>query len=280
MVISKRDENGNCIITEEGNTVNDWIISQISFNGKNNIVVVEKNVNMINSRILFEGEGNVVYLSSSVHPYLLNITLYNDSVFYIGKNNYINGKINAILSEQKHLIIGNDGLFSFGIWIRLADPHLIYDIKTRKRNNLSRSVFLGDHVWVGQGAMILKGTQVGSGGIIGAMALVSGKKVPSNTVWAGNPAKQVKEDIFYTGKCVHRYRKEQTEQSMLYEQDEYIFSADGCMRMEEIDEALTRCNSSDERLQYLLDKIVLNNNKNRFFIKKLSGKTKSWFRCR
>lgn len=78
------------------------------------------------------------------------------NTLYIGKNNYFNGKLNLILSERKHIVIGDDGLFSFGIWLRTADPHLIYSCETHERINPSKNILIGDHVWIGQGSLVLK----------------------------------------------------------------------------------------------------------------------------
>lgn len=49
---------------------------------------------------------------------------------------------------------------------------------------------IGNNVFLGQSSIILMGTEIGDNVIIGAGAVVSGK-IPSNTVWAGNPARQV-----------------------------------------------------------------------------------------
>jgi len=46
--------------------------------------------------------------------------------------------------------------------------HLIYDVESHKHVSSSKSTFTGDHVWVGINATIWKGTQIGSGAIIGA----------------------------------------------------------------------------------------------------------------
>ena len=51
-------------------------------------------------------------------------------------------------------------------------------------------VIIGDNVFVGYKACILKNTKIGNNVIIGARAVVKGH-VPSNTVWAGVPAKQI-----------------------------------------------------------------------------------------
>ena len=169
-------ENGNRILGEASQLVN----SKIAFHGKGNILICEQSVRIVNSTISFNGSNSIVYLSQSRHHYYLSASLYNNSTLYIGKNSFLNGTLNIILSEQKHCLIGNESLISWGIWIRTADPHLVYDSRTNQRINPSKSVFIGDHVWIGQSAMLLKGTQIDSGSIIGAASLVAGKKVPYN----------------------------------------------------------------------------------------------------
>jgi acetyltransferase-like isoleucine patch superfamily enzyme len=55
-----------------------------------------------------------------------------------------------------------------------------------------RPVVIGDDVWIGAGALILKGVQVGDRAVIGARAVVT-RDVPPDTVVAGNPARVVKQ---------------------------------------------------------------------------------------
>lgn len=52
-------------------------------------------------------------------------------------------------------------------------------------------VRIGNHVWVGANAMILKGVEIGDNAIIGAGSVVY-NSVPANTIVLGNPAKIVK----------------------------------------------------------------------------------------
>jgi acetyltransferase-like isoleucine patch superfamily enzyme len=54
-----------------------------------------------------------------------------------------------------------------------------------------RPVVIGDDVWVGTGAMILKGVTVGDRSVIAARSVVS-SDVPADVVVAGNPARVVK----------------------------------------------------------------------------------------
>ena len=73
---------------------------------------------------------------------------------------------------------------------------------------------MGDHVWLGQTATVLKGTQVDSGSIIGAMSLVAGKRIGHNESWGGNPARRLGDGVFWERSCVHNWQQEQTEASM------------------------------------------------------------------
>lgn len=51
---------------------------------------------------------------------------------------------------------------------------------------------IGNHVWIGMRAVILKGVTIGDGAVVAAGAIVT-KDVPAGAVVAGNPARVVKE---------------------------------------------------------------------------------------
>lgn len=245
--IIKCDINNNKILGNNP-TINSSIIN---FKGKNNILFCEENVILYNSTLNFNGNNSIIYLSSNKHKYILNIDIYNNSILFLDENNYMNGKLNIILSEMKNVIIGKDCLFSFGIYMRLADPHLIYDIETKTRKNLSKSIFIGDHVWIGKNSMILKGTHIGSGSIIGAMSVVSNKQIASNTIWGGNPAKELKRNVFFLGDCVHRYTEKETNEKMLCNSDKYIYKENGEIQdFNKIDEKINSIQSIEEKIDF------------------------------
>ena len=240
--------------------------ASIAFAGKNNVLLVEPGVK-IEGKVRFQGDNSLVALSSNKHTYCLNLTLYNNCSFVMGSDNYLNGTLNVIVSEERHVLIGSGGLYSFGIWIRTADPHLVYDSTTLQRINPSKDVLIGDHVWLGQSSFILKGTTIGSGSIVGAMGVVAGKTIPSNTSWAGNPAKQIASDIFWDGRCVHSWTKTETAANQLYKSRNYIYKQEGpaiglrnlADELHGADKALERANLCEK---HLLD----NSNPNRFAI--------------
>lgn len=62
----------------------------------------------------------------------------------------------------------------------------------RWRHARSAPVTIGDNVWIGEYAAVMKGVTIGEGAVIAAHAVVT-KDVPAYTVAAGNPARVVKE---------------------------------------------------------------------------------------
>lgn len=105
---------------------------------------------------------------------------------------------------------------SYDVLIRNSDAHLIYSCSDGQRVNSTKSVYIGDHVWIGQYVNILKNTQIDSGSIIGASSVVAGKQIPHNSVWAGSPLRQIKNEVFWDGTCNYNFTEEITESSIDY----------------------------------------------------------------
>ena len=59
---------------------------------------------------------------------------------------------------------------------------------------MSAPIHIGNHVWVGVRAIILKGVTIGDGAIIAAGSVVT-RDVPANTLVGGVPAKIIKDNI-------------------------------------------------------------------------------------
>lgn len=58
----------------------------------------------------------------------------------------------------------------------------------------SRPIHIGNHVWIGRSAIILKGVTIGDGAIIGAGSVVT-RDVPPRCLAVGNPARVIKENV-------------------------------------------------------------------------------------
>jgi galactoside O-acetyltransferase len=107
---------------------------------------------------------------------------------------------------HSEITIGDDVIISWGVTIVDHDSHsIIWDHRSRDVRDWMRGekdwshvsiapVIIGDKVWIGFGATVLKGVKVGAGAVIGAGAVVT-KDVPEYTVVAGNPARVVRRII-------------------------------------------------------------------------------------
>ncbi len=94
----------------------------------------------------------------------------------------------------KSIRIGRHCLFSTGVHCYDLDGHPL-DAGLRRAGcptppDAIAPIIIGDDVWVGNGALILKGVQIGDRAIIGARSVVT-KDVPADTIVAGNPARVV-----------------------------------------------------------------------------------------
>ena len=246
--------------------------SSIEFKGTGNILFCEKNVRLKNSKLVFNGSNAVMALGGSRHFYIANITVNNNCSALLGRNIYFNGVLNATASEERSIVIGDECLVSFGVWMRTADPHLVYDASSHERINPSKDVIIGDHVWIGQNALILKGSMIGSGSIIGGMAVVSGKRIGSNSSWAGNPAKLISSGLFWERSCVHTWQAKETEAHSTYPSDEFLFSPDeSTLSARELSARLHDHATSQEKLDYWLSISYDNAPHNRFAVSAEQG---------
>lgn len=102
------------------------------------------------------------------------------------KSGYMN--FNSTIMVDKKITIGEYVCIASGVVIRDSDSH-----KTKEEGN-TKEIKIGNHVWIGTNAIILKGVTIGDNAVIAAGAVVT-KDVPSNCIVAGVPAKIIKKNI-------------------------------------------------------------------------------------
>lgn len=111
----------------------------------------------------------------------------------IGNDTFIGHQVS--LNVGRSITIGNHCLIAGGVRISDNDGHPLNHVD--RMNHLPppmdsvREVRIGDNVWIGSEAVILKGVSVGDRAVIGTRAVVT-KDVPPDTVVAGNPARVIK----------------------------------------------------------------------------------------
>ena len=87
-------------------------------------------------------------------------------------------------------MLGDGVMMANGSYVTDSDWHTLYDRTARAPE--PTPVHIGDNVWLGDHATVLKGVTIGENSVVAAQAVVT-RDMPANVVVAGNPARVVKE---------------------------------------------------------------------------------------
>jgi acetyltransferase-like isoleucine patch superfamily enzyme len=169
----------------------------VARNGK---LIINNNA-FLNIGYTWEGM-NPGYTTFKIHEnssLILNgdFTAYSGSTISVNKgatlmieNGYINN--NSEINCYNFIKIGKNCTISESVIIRDCDNHLIEGNK-----NTSAPITIGDNVWIGLRAIILKGVTIGDGSVVAAGAIVN-KNVPPYSLVGGVPAKVLRSNIKWT----------------------------------------------------------------------------------
>ncbi len=154
-------------------------------------------VHLYMSEIEIHGVNNNVVISGGAEGKLNLLIKGNDCTVRIGKGTTIAGANLCCMGKGNALIIGEECMLADGLEIWNTDSHFVMDAHTGQAINNSKPVVVGNHVWVGKGAVILKGTTIGDGSIIGMHTVVT-KDVPANAICVGNPGTVKKSGVTWS----------------------------------------------------------------------------------
>jgi len=132
------------------------------------------------------------------------LTILENGKITIGNYTLIGAR--SVIQAWDKVEIGSYTMISPDVWIQDNNSHSIYakdrykdmlgsrdfnDIGTDNTNAAHKPITIGNHVWIGRRAIILKGVTIGDRSVVAASAVVT-HDVPSDTIVAGNPARVVK----------------------------------------------------------------------------------------
>jgi len=107
------------------------------------------------------------------------------------------GMSNVAINCYESITIGNHVKLGGGVGIYDTDFHSLdykvrADYKLDLQSKVTKPVTIGDNAFIGAHAVIMKGVSIGERAIIGTGSVVT-KDIPSDEIWAGNPAKFIKK---------------------------------------------------------------------------------------
>ena len=121
--------------------------------------------------------------SRKVRPWFLrraNVNLKDYKTVFVG------GGCVFDTNHPENIFIGNYTYITNGVVI------LTHYYSTRERKFFVGNVNIGDNVFIGCNTVICKSVTIGENSVIGAGSIIT-KDIPANQMWAGNPAKFIKQ---------------------------------------------------------------------------------------
>jgi acetyltransferase-like isoleucine patch superfamily enzyme len=127
------------------------------------------------------GDGSIIdYQTYFRYPWKISV----------GKGVWINRGCEfygSMLAGNAHITIGDHCAFAPRVRVLSAT----HDYRHLDLPDTAASVTIGHHVWIGAGATILPGVNIGDGAVVAAASVVT-RDVAPFTIVAGNPARFVK----------------------------------------------------------------------------------------
>ncbi|MCL2481867.1 MAG: hypothetical protein FWF43_00320 [Propionibacteriaceae bacterium] len=240
--------------------------SVIEFQGEGNTLIAlppagrgvasEWNTTLRSASIKFLGNQSIVMLAPSKWAYCIDVRIFSECSLCCGDNffNPRGGAMSFTVGEHSNVLMGSGGRVASRVQLVTSDQHPLYDMTSMTRINPSRSVLVGDKVWLGKDSLIMKGTQLGTGSTVAARALVAGKRVPSYSLWGGVPAQQLREHVFSLGLYVDSLTPQETER-VATQDSNYVFSKfheQRTLNFDEVDGQIRSLTDIDEKISFLM----------------------------
>lgn len=169
----------------------------IAITGNSNKIYIELPTKFISTSIIMNGDNNYFSIKPTRHRFIRHTSfgMENGGIITLGGGISVYRNLNVVAKSGKRVDIGDECMFARDIIIRNNDGHTITDTITGEILNAPEDIKIHDKVWVGTRCMILKGSEISEGSIVGAMALVNKKFSEPNILIAGVPAKKIKENV-------------------------------------------------------------------------------------
>ncbi len=182
----------------------------------NNLILSEKFRRYSTGIILFQGEGATVAIDGPVTSGDIYLTIASGAEIRVGADCVIGrlsvhalaagsriaigrevgfaGAVSITAHERVGIAIGSGCLIAEDVFISASDIHPVYDVTTGERINAAADIRIGDRVWLGARAMVMKGVSIGHDSVVGAGSIVTSAFGP-NSLIGGNPARLIRSGV-------------------------------------------------------------------------------------
>jgi acetyltransferase-like isoleucine patch superfamily enzyme len=116
----------------------------------------------------------------------VRLECWRDATVRIGDGTYLNRNTEIVAAQS--VTIGRDCKIGRDVIIMDTDQHALPG-----RSLETSPVVIGDRVWIGARAIVLKGVTIGHDTVVGAGAIVT-RSLPPRTVAVGQPARVIRGD--------------------------------------------------------------------------------------
>ncbi len=169
--------------------------SPVKIIGNNNIIDIHPNNKFYKLELIISGNNNHISIGEGCWGSLKIIINTDDTEVRIGQNCAFRGLECGLWEAGSSLIIGDDVMSARDSRMYVSDFHAIVDTETMEAINPGKNITIGNHVWIGERAMILKNNKIADDVIVAAGSIVTKNLDESHTIYAGNPAKAVKHGV-------------------------------------------------------------------------------------
>jgi len=145
-----------------------------------------------NSRSILELSGKIIFNGNANIGHGSKISVGKDGILNIGNNFNITAETSIVCF--KNITFGENCLISWDNLFMDTDLHKIMN-ENDEIINEPEKIIIGKNVWIGCRCVILKGSEIQDGNIIGANSTVANKLENKNCIYIGNQIKCIKQNI-------------------------------------------------------------------------------------
>ena len=162
------------------------------------VILYEPCVRFRDSMLVLGENSKAVFKSSRTKLKKMQIHVWSENgSLEMGSNllpNF-NCRINIYREPNLHVKIGDNCMMGPNVEISASDAHCIYQTTDGKVINRGKDVIIGNHCWFTSNVSVFKGVTIADNCIFGAGANVLHDCLTPNSIYAGSPAKLIKENV-------------------------------------------------------------------------------------